>query len=147
MLDEFLKYTQLADQKMIKLFENMGEPPAKAIVLFSHVLNAQHIWACRILGNKSIYQVWDNHQPSAYVAISTSNFESLAHILATVDLEKEIVYKNAAGQQFVGVVKDILMHVFNHSTYHRGQIASVFKSAAVEPPVTDYIMLKRNGEL
>ena len=33
----------------------------------------------------------------------------------------------------------VLRHVVNHSTYHRGQVASKLKRLGIEPPATDYI--------
>jgi uncharacterized damage-inducible protein DinB len=32
----------------------------------------------------------------------------------------------------------VLRHMVNHSTYHRGQVASKLKRLGVEPPVTDF---------
>ncbi|WP_209331385.1 DinB family protein [Lunatimonas salinarum] len=36
-------------------------------------------------------------------------------------------------------------HIVNHSTYHRGQIATLFRESGLQPVVTDYIMLKRGN--
>jgi uncharacterized damage-inducible protein DinB len=33
----------------------------------------------------------------------------------------------------------VLRHIVNHSTYHRGQVASKLKRLGVEPPATDFI--------
>ncbi|MBX6312724.1 MAG: DinB family protein [Isosphaeraceae bacterium] len=33
----------------------------------------------------------------------------------------------------------VLRHVVNHSTYHRGQVASKLKRLGVEPPTTDFV--------
>ena len=33
----------------------------------------------------------------------------------------------------------VLRHIVNHSTYHRGQVASKLKRLGVEPPSTDFI--------
>ncbi|KAJ3252644.1 hypothetical protein HK103_001345, partial [Boothiomyces macroporosus] len=33
---------------------------------------------------------------------------------------------------------DVLMHVFNHGTHHRGQISAVFPKFGLSPPVLDY---------
>lgn len=147
MLKEFMKYTQLADEKIIQLFQQNENQPEQAITLFNHVLNAQHIWASRLLNIEPLYQVWQNHQPSDYAEISKLNFKLLAKILETIAMDKEITYVNSQGQHFVNIVKDILFHVFNHSTYHRAQIATLFKAKSIQPPITDYIMLKRNNEL
>lgn len=147
MLTALMTYTQVADGKIIELFLTHQAVPEKAVQLFSHVLNAQQIWACRILGINPSVQVWEIHHPATFKAISNKNFELLAQIIDTQDLAREISYTNSKGDQFVNVVKDILLHVFNHSTYHRAQIASLFKAIDIIPPITDYILLKREGEI
>lgn len=143
MLVELMNYTKVADARVISVFLNNGVIPEKALSLFNHVLNAQHIWASRVLDKPSLYAVWEEHSPQAFSSVSTGNFELFKYILEHVDLSKEISYTNSRGDSFTNVVKDILIHAFNHSTYHRGQIASLLKINEIEPPVTDYIMLKR----
>lgn len=142
-----MTYTQVADAKIISLFQEADVVPSKAIALFNHVLNAQHIWACRILSIPPEYGVWQEHHPREYEQISALNFKLLAQVLQEVDLDLEVTYVNSSGERFVNQVKSILLHVFNHSTYHRAQIASLFSAAGIQPPVTDYILLKRDGEL
>lgn len=39
-----------------------------------------------------------------------------------------------AGAQALG---DLMMHVVNHSTYHRGQVATMLRQCGVVPPSTD----------
>lgn len=147
MLATIMNYTQVADGRIIEIFGKNETIPAKAITLFSHVLNAQHIWASRILEQASLYTVWEEHSPEAFPSISKDNFELFAFIIENVDLTKEITYSNSSGNSYSNVVSDILFHAFNHSTYHRGQIASLLKANAIQPPTTDYIMIKREMQL
>lgn len=58
MLAESVHYTKVADGKLIEIFKH-HDVSQKATSLFNHVLNAQHIWACRILGISPKYQVWE----------------------------------------------------------------------------------------
>jgi uncharacterized damage-inducible protein DinB len=40
--------------------------------------------------------------------------------------------------------RDILLHVANHATYHRGNVASMMYQADTPPPTTDLpVFLKR----
>lgn len=59
-------------------------------------------------------------------------------------LKKKISYKNSRGERFENSVRDILFHVINHSTYHRGQIATDCKLHGMTPLATDYIFYKRD---
>lgn len=146
MLAELINYTKVADSRLITVFENHPNLPEKALSLFNHVLNAQHIWATRILGQAPNFAVWAVHQPSELAAIAEANHQLLQQILENVPLAQTINYQNTQGE-YSNVVKDILFHVVNHSTYHRAQIASILKSVGIEPPVTDYIILKRENQL
>lgn len=146
MLAELINYTKVADDKLATIFEANPNIPEKALSLFNHVLNAQHIWAKRILNETPIYAVWATHQSSEFAGIIEANHKLFTHILAAVSLTQTITYHNTQGK-YENVVNDILFHVINHSTYHRAQIAAILKSANIEPPVTDYIILKRENQL
>ena len=145
MLVESIRYTQVVDGKLIEIFKH-HDVSEKAISLFNHVLNAQNIWASRILGVPSKYQVWEVFSVDLFEKISKDNFELIAQVLKDYSLDKEISYTNSKGT-YTSVVKDILFHVVNHSTYHRAQIATMFKLDGIEPPITDYIILKREQQL
>lgn len=42
--------------------------------------------------------------------------------------------------------RDILLHVVNHTTYHRGHIAGILYQLNVSPPVTDFpVFLRETG--
>jgi len=57
--------------------------------------------------------------------------------------EDTIEYKNSSGRVFHNRVQDVIFHVANHSTYHRGQMAAEFKQSGLNPLVTDFIVYKR----
>jgi uncharacterized damage-inducible protein DinB len=59
------------------------------------------------------------------------------------DLARSVEYVNTKGHRFQNEVQDILFHIINHSTYHRGQVASLLASSGVQVPVTDFIAYKR----
>jgi len=143
MIKKFLAYTELADRKVINAFINSDVYMPEAERLFSHVLNAQHIWAKRILGEKVIYGVWQEHKKTDFKPISFNNFKMIQVCLATKDLDEVVVYKNSKGEEFKDTVGEVLLHMFNHSTYHRGQIITLLKNNGIEPPATDYIIFKR----
>lgn len=60
------------------------------------------------------------------------------------DLEKELPYKTMKGDACKQPVKDILLHLFNHGTYHRGQLVTLLRQVGVEKmPKTDYVDFSR----
>ncbi|MBL7865765.1 MAG: damage-inducible protein DinB, partial [Cyclobacteriaceae bacterium] len=64
-----------------------------------------------------------------------------------VQFEKVVQYTNTKGQSFSNTVRDILFHVANHTTHHRGQIISDFRQSGIQPLVTDFIFYIRDKEV
>lgn len=59
-------------------------------------------------------------------------------------LRATLTYKNMKGQKFIGQVSDIILHLNNHGTYHRGQIVTLLRQLGVNKiPPTDYIVFRR----
>lgn len=115
----------------------------RAIKLFSHVLNAHHIWNNRIASAQPGYKVWQEQAVNDWKEIDRKNYEDSLGILSTTDMTQVLAYHNSQGLAFSNSVRDILFHVINHSNYHRAQIASDMKSVGITPLTTDYIFYKR----
>ncbi len=41
---------------------------------------------------------------------------------------------------------DLLLHVVNHSSYHRGQLTTMLRRVGATPVATDYVYFKRDLE-
>lgn len=142
--EELFTYNLHCNQRLASVFS--GQPTgidAKSMALFSHMLNAHRIWNDRILGHPPAYKVWQNQPVAAFAAIDQHNYDQTLNILGTFGLADNIAYTTSGGQPFTNTVGDILFHIINHSTYHRGQIALLFRQHGVEPLMTDYIFYKR----
>ncbi|WP_379094192.1 hypothetical protein [Pedobacter sp. UC225_65] len=97
-----MHYTQTADGKLIAIFQREENISPKAHALFCHVLNAQHVWACRILGRQPKYTVWENYEVGLFTEISKENFELLDQVLQTIPIDREISYATFAGESIYG---------------------------------------------
>ena len=59
-------------------------------------------------------------------------------------LQHEFIYYNSRKERFKQPVYQMLMHMFNHGTYHRGQIVTMLRELGVEKiPATDFIVWSR----
>ena len=116
---------------------------AKSHKLFSHFFNAHEIWNARILSQKSEFDVWQMHRIDDWKTINQSKYEASLSIIEGFNLNTMVSYTNTSGNAFENAVRDILFHIINHSTYHRGQIATDFRANGIEPIVSDYIFYKR----
>jgi uncharacterized damage-inducible protein DinB len=141
---DLYEYSLQSNLTTIGLLENYGsEVPEKIIKNFSHILNAQHLWNHRIEGSKSSFKVWDIHPISQLRDINESLFQQSFRILEKEDFERRVKYVNSQGESYANTVKEILFHVVNHSTYHRGQVMLQLRESVQDAISTDYIFYKR----
>lgn len=141
---ELFEYSYHFDQKFIDAIgQHTSLLPERCFQLINHILNAHQIWNGRIL-NEDTFGVWEIHPFENLEKINESNFLNSLKILENLDLSQIISYRNSKGDLFENKIEDILFHIINHSTYHRGQITLLFRESGVEPLISDYIFHKRN---
>ena len=59
-------------------------------------------------------------------------------------LQHEFIYYNSRKERFKQPVYQMLVHLFNHNTYHRGQLVTMLRQLGVEKiPATDFIVWSR----
>lgn len=141
---ELYEYNYHFNQKLAEVFANEPDKTSeKALKIFSHILNAQQIWNSRILKQNALYGVWQLQDANDFSDINKVNYQASLNILDNVEFNTITEYSTTKGDVFKNSVRDILFHVINHSTYHRGQVATEFRNHGIDPLVTDYILYKR----
>lgn len=143
-IHDLLEYIQKSNNSTIDLLvENKASLPPKAIEIYSHIINAHHVWNARIMEKKPFFKVWQIHSVEVFSEMNEENYHISKKILGDNELEKHICYQSTQGETFQNTIKDIMFHIINHSTYHRGQVMMLVRNAGVEPIPTDYILTKR----
>ncbi|SHN33887.1 Uncharacterized damage-inducible protein DinB (forms a four-helix bundle) [Cyclobacterium lianum] len=142
--EDLLLYGHDCNQRLwTAMMDNRDSIPERSLKLYNHLLNAHQIWNNRIDPREPLPGVWDSRAVEGELEIAQTNHAHSLAILQTYALDKVIHYSNSKGQKFTNQVRDILFHLINHSTYHRGQIAADFRQHGLSPLVTDYIVYKR----
>ena len=114
----------------------------------AHMLSAEWIWLARLHGSSP------TGGPEGW---ATSALEQLKRHWADVEreqaaflaglaesrLDEVLDYRNTAGKPFREPLWQILRHVVNHSTYHRGQVTTMLRQLGASPPATDLILFFR----
>lgn len=72
-----------------------------------------------------------------------SDRAAFLNALTDAHLKTPLAYRNLKGEGFVQPLQDQLAHVVNHSSYHRGQVATLCRQAGSPMPATDLIVFKR----
>ncbi|HUR21106.1 MAG TPA: DinB family protein [Vicinamibacterales bacterium] len=117
--------------------------PSVAATL-AHIVSTEWVWLRRWLGESPTSgPEWVAAADLAELRTRLTTIESerdgfLAG-LTDADLDQPMSYRTLAGQPHADRLSDVVRHVVNHSTYHRGQAATQFRQLDVAPPGTDFI--------
>ena len=153
MLDYFkslFEYNQWANHVVHDQLRSLDRPPDRASAIMNHIMGAEFLWLARLKGEAQPMAVWpelgftEQHRIVADIKDAWSGY---IESLVDADLDVDVEYVNSKGEPWTNKVRDILMHIVMHSSYHRGQIASTLRDAGVEPVYTDFIQAIRTGAL
>lgn len=119
----------------------------KASSVFGHIQQATYLWLVRMGQLQArpfeMFPAWSPEQSAADAAASHAAMERLLAGLDGAGLERAVAYASLDGTAYRSSVAEILTHVFNHATYHRGQIALLVSGAGGERATTDFIAFSR----
>ena len=140
---ELFLYNHLVNDKIIEVMLSADKVPLRATQLTSHILLVHESWNNRMLGKVGLNEFWKEIPLNEMHSINLSLLEATKNIISNNDLNDIVSYKNTKGIEFTNTFKDVLFHVVNHNTYHKGQINVHFRNAGIEPVIADYIFYKR----
>ncbi len=143
MKDHYLQlfsYEDWAMQRIISVLQECQDPDA--ILMFQHILLARELWHNRIANQNNPYLFEGKSLQDCVTAYQRNQSEWIIFLEAAEDFDAIVNYKNLSGEPFSDVLKNILTHVVNHSTYHRGQITNTLKGK-IKLPSTDFIFFFR----
>lgn len=117
-----------------------------------HIMSAEWVWLSRLQGMSpaGMPDEWKTLMSDGVRAewrAIDDGFRRSLDSLAETDLDRVVEYRNLAGQPMSSSVLQILRHVVNHSTYHRGQITTLLRQLGAMPPATDLIVFYRTVPL
>jgi uncharacterized damage-inducible protein DinB len=113
----------------------------------AHIAKAEWIWLER----------WNGRSPLAPPAWNTDDAAALARHWRAVQqaqrsfldgltsdaLDADVAYRNLEGEAFVAPLWQLMRHMVNHSTYHRGQIVTLLRQLGAQAPATDLVLYYR----
>lgn len=109
-----------------------------------HILGAEELWLSRWVGKQgrnllnsddfptysSLVDRWDDYR---------NQINSFILSLTEEDLTQEISYKNLKGIPYSLELWKQMLHVANHSSFHRGQAVTMLRQLKKQPPSLDLI--------
>lgn len=115
----------------------------------NHVLTADRIWLARLTGEGDAPASVDVVLFHDRAALTRARMAEDARIIAVVEGYDEagfagmLRYANTSGEQLEQPVSDVLTHVFNHQTHHRGQAHACVSIVGAAPPPLDFMAFLR----
>ncbi|MEO8879668.1 MAG: DinB family protein [Gemmatimonadaceae bacterium] len=145
-LGKLLDHLEWADRRVLDSLRAMPHPDQRALELYAHVLGAEHNWLFRMLQQPPRQRIWPDISLDEAAALAADNAKGLRELLASNDteqLQRKVAYTNSAGLAFESRLEDMLLQVFLHGSYHRGQVALIVRGAGGEPSPSDYMQFVR----
>lgn len=140
--EQLRRYDVWANREIIASLQKQASPPARCTQLLAHIIGAEYVWLARLNQSAPPVAVWPEMtlpQCEEHIGQLDNIWTEYCAKHLPAGLEDSITYKNSKGEPWSSRVQDVLTHVFLHSAYHRGQIASEMRRAGYTPAYTDFI--------
>ena len=158
MLAHYAAYNLWANNRLIEVINNLTDEQVDREIMSSfssirktvlHLWDVENIWWQRM---KLVeVQTWqsDNYTGSLMelnnnLLAQSKQWKEWIDIATEAALEHEFIYRNSKKDQFKQPVYEMLLHLFNHQSYHRGQLVTMLRQVDEKNiPNTDLISFLR----
>ncbi len=139
------QYNAWANNRVMECLLRQHVGDEKITTLFGHVLAAQFLWLHRIKGLPApAVKLWGEYSLEVLQKmVASANEQWIAYVDETDHFDRDMTYHNYVGDLYTNNVETIMMHLVNHSSYHRAQIALLLRQGGLEPINTDLITFDR----
>jgi uncharacterized damage-inducible protein DinB len=155
---QYAAYHSWANNLLLSTIQSLPESQHQAIVQSSfpslyktvlHMYDAESIWWQRMKLQERIERPGDTFSgdmPTLVALLQQQNRLWQEWVASANEnaLQHEFIYYNFRKERFKQPVYQMLLHLFNHGTYHRGQLVTMLRQLGVEKiPQTDFIVWSR----
>ncbi len=151
-LETLVRYKAWADDIFLDAIANLPDTELQRsrpmlfgniLSLLNHVYAMDRAWQCNLTGKPHNYQARNPTEQLPFPLLQQQQ-SAINHwyIDYTVNLSAER-FKKAVTFTFIGGGEgtmrrsEIIQHIVNHASYHRGHIEGVLYHMSIEPPTTD----------
>jgi uncharacterized damage-inducible protein DinB len=138
-----LLYASLAREPEATLSVDRNGRPGGISGVLGHILVIGLIWKSHLTGGEHGFTSRRLAHPRPLDALQRGQAEvdrwyvQFAEAQTTESLAREVAFMFVGGGDGIMRVDEMLLHVVNHSTYHRGYVADMLYEAGSTPPTMD----------
>lgn len=109
----------------------------------NHSYAMDHVWRCHLLGKPHGLTTRNPEHCPGFDELSALQrgvdqwYVSYANAIAESELAEAVRFEFIGGGEGRMTRREILLHVVNHTTYHRGHAAAILYGLSIDPPTTD----------
>jgi uncharacterized damage-inducible protein DinB len=135
----------LTPAELIRDFETSDK---NVVGTLAHVFAADRVWLSRVKGEPPAafitpedrrLKVLQNDWPALH-----QRWKLFTDQLSDQDMLANISYKDTKGNPYVSPLWQILLHLVNHGTHHRGQVSGFLRAMGHTPQALDLIAYYRS---
>ena len=157
LLQQYAAYNLWANKRIVETAKLLSDEQINKEIVSSfpsvyktvlHLMEVENVW-------------WERLKLMEHTTLSgwfTGNFEELSKKLLELSQQWQIwiqnanevnishvfAYQNSKKEHFKQPVYEMLLHLFNHQTFHRGQLVTMFRQLGLDKiPPTDFIVFSR----
>jgi uncharacterized damage-inducible protein DinB len=144
----FLKlyqYNAWSNTRVLNCLSRQNIKDEKILTLMGHVVAAQFLWLHRIKGlPPPDVKLWGEYSLKQLLILAEDAGKKwIDFVESTDEFDRELTYTNYINELYTNNVEMIMVHLVNHSSYHRGQVAMLLRQKGFEPINTDFITYDR----
>jgi len=120
--------------------------------VLNHLLVAERIWLGRLQGaspsDYKLDQILFDHFNELAAGLDDADGTIIEHVEALTPerFDETLAYTTLGGDPQCQKRREILAHVFNHQTHHRGQATDLIQLINGAPPVLDLLYFQRSRQ-
>lgn len=158
LLGQYAAYNEWANKMITDMVIDLPDDKVKRDIVSSfpslyktiaHMWDVESVWWQRMKLQEVVE--WPSHKFDGTLLELLQNFHQQSRqwkewvdLSTEAALQHEFIYKNSKKDQFKQPVYETVMHLFNHQTYHRGQLITMLRQIGITKiPQTDLIAYLR----
>ena len=126
-----------------EMTRDFGASEKSVLGTLAHIYAADRVWLGRIQGNPPAAFITDADRD---LAVLQREWPALLHRwkqwaapMSDEDILAKLTYKSMLGGERTTPLWQIVLHVVNHGTHHRGQVSGFLRAMGKTPPPLDLI--------